>query len=334
MIKNIGSVINKAVSTVTDNVGLAAIQKALQNQLNDTIESVFLDRQNDPINSHFNPVDENKILEEYLTKNIAIATASSFIPGPAGVLAAVPSMVTTISNQMKASYDIACAYGKESLVIKDLLIDIPLQSMGVPTGLAYIQEAKTLMESSEDESQTKIIGFMKVYVQKKLKRAITRSIPGMSTTFAIAEAKLDTEKTIATASSFFDDNKTIIDPMPPQQEKLSQAEYERLKSLINLMTIDSTSSENEQAYIMPLIDNSELSDELKSSLKESIDPSLPRDEVDYEVISDAGIQEQLILDMVVLTKRDDKIVSSEIDYVKKTAEELHIDHQLYQSLLG
>ena len=143
-------------------VGLGKIQKLLEGKMSAVLDLVLSDRRNDKENKKFTKADTEKILNEYMIKNVSIATATSFIPGPAGMIAAVPSMLNSLSNQMKSTYDIACAYGKESLVVKDLLIDIPLpMSMGIPAGLASRQQLVEIAEGDANIIAEKIKGLGK-----------------------------------------------------------------------------------------------------------------------------------------------------------------------------
>ena len=162
--------IGGALGSVSKLVGLGKIQSILENKFSDLVENVFEERKKDNDNAMLTKDDIPNVIDGYLVKNIAVATASSFIPGPAGMLAAIPNMIVSLGNQMRSIYDISCAYGKEDFINKDILLDIPLHAMGIPTGLAKLQDADNLMDSDSGALAEKAKGLVKVLVTKRLKK--------------------------------------------------------------------------------------------------------------------------------------------------------------------
>jgi len=154
--------------SVSETIGLGQVEKILESKFGKILNTVLSERKADTENSKLSKNDTRDIINSYLKQNVILATATNFIPGPAGMLASVSNTVASLANQMKCTYDIACAYGKENMVVKDLLLDIPLQSMGIPTCLAKIQNLKTLEEGVSDIISAKIKGLGKVVIHKKL----------------------------------------------------------------------------------------------------------------------------------------------------------------------
>jgi len=334
MFTKLKNTISNSLKNPIDGIGLGIIQKALEERLERTVEEVFSERKTDLLNSNLSPLDQEKILKEYLLKNVAVASASSFIPGPAGILASVPTMMNSLVNQMKATYDISCAYGKEEKMIKDLFLDIPLQSMGISTGLAQRQNLEDFSDLENNQIKDKIIAFGKEYAKKKIKGSVTKSVPGLGTIFAIAEAKMETEKTIKTATSFFDPTQVIINPAKPDASKEDQAQEEKVKVLINLMTIDNMISPEETSCISKIIENSSLSDDKKSEYQSMLtNPSTCYD-TNHNLIKEAGLGESTVLDMVVVAQRDKTIVIPEKEYIQEIASHLGIEASVYNNILG
>ena len=234
-----------------------------------------------------------------MVKNVAIATATSIIPGPAGMIAAGPGMLNSMSNQMKATYDVACIHGKEDKVVKDLLIDIPLQSMGVPAGLSKIQELNELKEGEAEIIKQKIKGLGTIYAKKKMKRALTSLVPGLSTIFAITQAKMETAKVFATANSFFDPNEISEDQVLDLEISESQKEEEKIKILVNLMTLDSQTTPEELFFIQPLINKSNLSKNKKVHYLSSLGSSATDYAINFDLLKKSGDSKEVAMDLAI-----------------------------------
>ena len=138
--KKITDLANKDICNL---VYLDAFQEKLSEEIFQVLNNVFETQRLRPDNSKLTKEDVQKIIEDYTQLNQAIAVASSFAPGPLGIMAAAPEMILTISNQMKMIYDLGCCFGKEHFLNKDLLIDVPLQAAGVFTNLSEIQASTT-----------------------------------------------------------------------------------------------------------------------------------------------------------------------------------------------
>ena len=327
---------NKIASLISKSskfVGLGKIQNLLEKKFADLVESVFDNRKKDNANSKLKQEDIPKVINGYLVKNIALATASSFVPGPVGMFAAIPNMVVALSNQMKCIYDLSCAYDKEDFINKDLLLDIPLHAMGIPSGLEKLQDAKNLTDSASDVLLEKAKGLSKVLVVKRLKKSLTSMVPGLGTAFAIVQAKMDTAKIAATTMTFLDPNMSLTEPIIDETIDESSVQEQRIKALINLMTIDGEASKSEQKFILPLIDKSKISEELKNEFRSSLNSSATDFTIDYDLLKRSGESENLIVDLVVLTKRDGTIAQGELQYIEFAAKKLNIHPIVYEKLM-
>lgn len=333
MIPSLKKSFGSLIENVTENIGLSKIQKMLNSQFSDTLDNVLQDRKNDSANSNFSLNDKEDIIKGYLIKNVSLATATSFVPGPAGMLAGIPGIITSMANKMKCTYDIACVYGKEDLLVKDLLIDVPLQSMGVPAGLASKQNLDKIQELDQKAITEKIKALTLSLAKKKIKGSLGGFIPGMSTVFAIAQAKMEMAKTAETASSFFDPEAVIMDPILDPTLAIGDIQSEKIKALVNLLTLDSKATPEEIHFITPIIENSELSNEEKENYKNALGTSATDYTVNYSMLLNSGMTEDLIVDLAVLTKRDGEIGPRELEYVKFVADQLVINESIFNQVL-
>ena len=108
-----------------DLIDLSALQKKLSGGLFSTMESSFQACMGDKNNSNYGPDDIEKIVNGYAKQNMILAAASSVVPGPLGILGAVPELLLNFKNQFGMIYDLSCANDKEDFLSKDLLLDIP-----------------------------------------------------------------------------------------------------------------------------------------------------------------------------------------------------------------
>ena len=313
-------------------VGFGKIQELLERKFAAVLDLVLNERKKDTKNSGFTPKDTKSIMEGYIKQNIVLASVTSFIPGPAGLLTSVPGMVASLANQMRCSYDIACAYGKEDMVIKDLLIDIPLEAMGIPTGLHKLQNIKDLKQGAENIISEKLRGLGQVLITKKLKGAMTSLLPGMGTVVAIIQAKLETAKVAATSITFFDPDQILEELVIDDSIAVAEIQEERIKALVNLMTLDSRATTEEINFLAPLIEKSELSESKKEGFSLSLTSAVTDYEVDYGLLKKSGASEDLVVDLAVLTKRDGEIGPRELEYVKTVAKKLNINPIVYEKL--
>lgn len=351
MIKNIKNQVQNIVKKTTDKAGLNKLQIMLFDQIGNTINKVLSNRKADTENSNYSPEDLKKITDKYMRLNIAIATASSFIPGPAGIITAVPSMISSMSNQLKASYDIACAHDKESGIGTDVLLNVMLQSRGIPTGITDLSQMNKITDTSAIKNQ--IMGLSEVIARKKIKSTLTGMIPGLSTVFAVVDAKKETMKVVTTSTSFYDPSEmletitttaaanaanpaiinstnTITTIIDISEEELFE---EKLKLLINLLTVDGKAAPEEISFIGPLIQNSTLALDKKDAYIDALWKPFSDYNINFELIKQSGDADEAMVDLAVLTKRDKVVATEELEYVKHAAEHLEIEEAVYQKLL-
>ena len=113
---------------------------------------------------------------------------------------------------------------------------------------------------------------------------MTSMLPGMSTIFAITQAKMETAKVVATATEFFDPEESIEDPCIDDSISDEAKEEEQIKILINLMTLDSRATQEEIKFITPIIKNSSITRIKKQEYLGALKDSATDYVVDYELL--------------------------------------------------
>lgn len=300
--------------------GLLKLQGLLEDQLGYVVEEVLKDRQTNDKNSNYSSADIGKITNQYMKINVALATASSFVPGPAGLITAVPTMLNTMGNQMKASYDLACAHDKENFMDEDILLNVMLSSRGIPTDTNNFTD--------------KITGLSKNVARKKIRSALSSMIPGLSTIFAVINAKKETMKVVTTSCSIYE-SPEALKTGTSSNFKFSETQLfeEKLKLLINLLTIDCKTAAEEVSFITPIIKNSTMSMAKKEAYTKAIWNPVTDYKIDFDLIKKSGDADETLVDLAVLSKRDKNVAKEELDYIQYAAKKLDINEKVYQKVL-
>jgi len=300
--------------------GLLKIQGLLEEELGTIVQKVLKDRRANIENSNYSTTDLEKITNQYMKINVALATASSFVPGPAGLITAVPIMLNTMGNQMKASYDLACAHDKENFMDQDILLNVMLNSRGIPT--------------DTDNFTDKVTGLSKNVARKKIRSALSSMIPGLSTIFAVINAKKETMKVVTTSCSIYE-SPEVLKTVTTSDFKFSEKQLfeEKLKLLINLLTVDGKTASEEVSFITPIIQNSTLSMAKKEAYTKAIWNPVTDYKIDFDLIKKSGDADETMVDLAVLSKRDKNVAKEELDYIQHAAKELGINEKVYQKVL-
>ena len=300
------------------------------------LESVLKNRKEDSENSHLSQEDIDTVIKDYTKKNMVIAAAASAAPGPLGVVAMVFEITSVVGNQLKMTYDIACAYDKEDLINRDLLIDIPLHAYGIDTNLDKIQTLSTddMTESGLNILKEKSTKLAKEIANKSVKKSMVKFIPIAGSILMAVWTKSNTKKVSNAAVYFFDNKKTLV-PKEKETEKIDTILLQQLhiQTLLNLMKADSLNSEEEIAFIRPMIENSELSDVLKEDLIKHLETDYTYS-MDYQHFKNADDEkEALITDLVILYKRDEDTHQDEINYIHQVGKELGYEKEYINDLM-
>lgn len=139
------------------------------------------------------------------TQNALIAGGSSLIPGPLGMVAAIPEIILILKNQMTLCYDIGVAQGKESKITKEVLLHVFLSSFGMAgIGLAVMHGSKLLVKRASLRVLQKIIHILGGKItQKLLKSLVSKWLPIVGAAAMAAWAKFETDRIGQLASETF-----------------------------------------------------------------------------------------------------------------------------------
>lgn len=271
------------------------------------------------------------IINSYSVTNAAISGGVSLIPGPWGMLAAVPEVAAVIRNQLAMIYDIGMAYGKSKVLTKELLAGVLLTAMGASAGtLLVMHGGKVLVRRVALRVFQQIVLLLAGKVtQQVLKSMISKWLPVVGAVAMAAWSNYLTrqvgkkaveifEKDIEIAPEVIDEEVPAIAaveqlPGPPQPA----TENLKIQAFINLMKVDGKIKPEEREYVQTLVDHTNLAEEEKANLLNAIDLST-KFTVDYSTFAsmpDDAIG--LLVDLVALAKRDGEFHVTEKMYIKQ-----------------
>ena len=266
-----------------------------------------------------------------------IAASAAAAPGPLGVVAMVFEITGVVANQLKMTYDIACAFDKEDLINRDLLIDIPLHAMGVETNLDQIQNVNPtdLLESAPELLKEKAIKLAKEIATKSAKKSLVKFMPVAGSVLMAVWTKSNTKKVGDAAIYFFDKNKTLkVDKKQTKKVDTLLLEKLHLQALLNLMKADSLNSKEEIEFITPMIEHANLDKKDKTDLIENLKTDLIYS-IDFKPFTyTTDEKEALLTDLVILYKRDESTHQNEINFIYETGEKLGYELKYIQELLA
>lgn len=124
-------------------------------------------------------LDIDRIINGYATQNFVIAGASNLIPGPLGMLAALPELTLILRNQLQMIYDLATAHGKQQDMNKYALLGIFASAMGEgAVALASIEGRNLLIKRASLKVVQKLLQWLGTKIsQKLLKHLLAKWVP-------------------------------------------------------------------------------------------------------------------------------------------------------------
>ena len=119
------------------------------------------------------------IISGYVKQNTAMSAAFNMIPGPAGMVAAVPEIVGVIRNQLAMIYDVGMAYGQERFITRDLLLGIFVEnSAKAGTQLVLVHGGKLVLKRTSLRVFQKVVAILGgKLTQQVLKRSLAKWVP-------------------------------------------------------------------------------------------------------------------------------------------------------------
>jgi len=300
------------------------------------MEKSFNERLHDTSNSSLTTADADEIVKLYAQKNMVLAAGSSIVPGPLGILGAVPELLLNMTNQMNMIYDLGCAHGKENFINKDVLLDIPFAVFGGNTDLAALQAQRMdLTDSDESVLLEKAKGLGKSMVERTMKKSVVQFLPIAGPVLMGSWAKMTTAKMANVSNVFLDSKKDYVEHFKkdetPEIERALQ--IEKIKGLANLIECNDEINDTQIQFIAPVIENAAISLSEKAMLLEEAMKTGSNFEIDYQLLKDYEEDDDLILEMTILARRSAYIDHIERSFIYKVASDMAIDHSFVDQLM-
>ena len=124
-------------------------------------------------------LDLDKIINTYATQNFVIAGASNLIPGPLGMLAALPELTLILRNQLQMIYDLSVAHGKQQDMNQYALLGIFASALGEgAVALASIEGRNLLIKRASLKVVQRLLQWLGTKIsQKLLKHLLAKWVP-------------------------------------------------------------------------------------------------------------------------------------------------------------
>ncbi|MEE9374668.1 MAG: hypothetical protein V3V00_16555 [Saprospiraceae bacterium] len=315
---------------------ITILQDQLCNGLYGVMDKSFANRKKDIVNTNYTVEDIDNILSGYAKKNMILAAASSIVPGPLGILGAVPELILNFGNQMYMIYDLGCAYDKESFINKDILLDIPFAAFGGNTKLGDIQSySADLLDAPQKVLLEKAKTLGGSILEKTLKKSIVQFIPVAGPLLMSIWAKKTTAKIAGISNNFLDQGVEYVEHVKKEEteEVKTQLQIEKIKGLANLIEANNEINEDQIAFIGPIIENANISQNEKNHLLEE---SLKVDsnfQLDYQLLRDYEEDDDLITELIIMAKRSGNIDHLEREYIYTVAQDLSFKKSMVDDLL-
>ena len=315
---------------------LKNIQEELGGKFFGILSSTFEERAKDASNSSLTQDNLDEMVNQYVNKNVLIATASSAIPGPMAMFTAIPELVSTLGNQMAMTYDVGCAFDQEQNLTKDLLLDIPIAAFGGDTDLAELKSSGTdLLYSPEKVLIGKAKSLSNSMVETHLKKSVLKFVPLGGPVIMAYFAKRNTKKIAKVSKGFFSDDSNL-----PQNESYSKTtaallELEKIKICIDLIDADDHVDDRELAFIKPMIEGAQLSYHQKNKLLKEAQNHTTEFDINYDLFAEYPQEtERFVEDLVLLAMRDEILKPVERSYILEFCQFVELDKKIALDMLN
>jgi uncharacterized tellurite resistance protein B-like protein len=319
---------------MNSNKELVSLQKSLTDRLLDIFESVIKERQKYYQNNKKpEQSDIEGIISSASNQNAIISGAASLIPGPWGMLAAIPEIAMVVRNHVKMIYDIGVASGKEKFLNKELLAGTVLLSLDVTgIGILSFEKNKYVIKLSSLEAFRKRVQLLVTKIsQQLLQSLVAKWIPIVGSAAMASWSKFATNTIGKKAAEIFSkpmslDDKELIDSDISTEIAVNQTNTSinelKILSLINLMHIDKKASVKEKKYVSEIISNQDFKEDIKNELIKKLE-SGENQQVDYSIFKKSPEESiGLLVDLVALAKRDGEFKLSEKLLIKQIGSQL------------
>lgn len=308
----------------TEIVDLDKIKNELYDGLFLVVNDVF-DKRKLSLDNDTDTLSVEEIVKKYTRKNMILATASSIVPGPFGVLGAVPELILNFKNQMEMIYDLGYANKKQDFINKDILLDIPIAAFGGNTNLSTLQNSTTnLIDSPEEVLIQKAAALGQSVVERTLKKSVVQFIPVAGPVLMGTWAKLTTKKISKNSIAFLKKSEVYTEHLKPDEDEETkrQLQKEKIKALANLIESNNEINENQIELIATIIENANLNDEEKKYFLEESLRTDSKFQLDTKLIKTFEEDDDLIMQLVIMAKRSGHIDEFEKAYIYQVGKAL------------
>jgi uncharacterized tellurite resistance protein B-like protein len=279
------------------------------------------------------------ITRRYAKTNMTISGGVSLVPGPWGMIAAVPEITVVVRNQIAMIHDIGRAYGKGSVLTRELLAGIFLTGLGGSAGaLLTIHGGKVLVRRASLRFFQQVVVLMAGRVtQKVLRSAIAKYLPLFGAAAMGGWSYYMTRRIGALAEGIFEKDIELLDEvLDAEVEEVADQEIPefasahdalRIRALIDLVRVDGTIAPDERAYLHEALEQAPLPPEERFELLKAIDAEQvpPVDVSPLRTDPDEAIA--LLLDMVALAQCDGTLHRAEFEFIRSTAGSLGVSDE-------
>jgi uncharacterized tellurite resistance protein B-like protein len=276
--------------------------------------------------------DIDGLISRYANINAAIAGGLSLVPGPWGLLAAIPQIVLVVQNQVKMIYDISVASGKEEVVTRELVLGIALSASGSSMGsLITMHGGRYLVRRSSLQVFQALIQTLGGQItQQVLKKSIIAWLPVVGaaaiaiwtrySTAAIGQAAKEIfAKEIVLEGAEASDSPGASTPPSASTSSSDAVLIAKLLLLDDLARCDGDVSAREGMYIAELTARCGLSDAGRRAILDRLREPSPR-VVDLAPFrADRSEAVGLLIDLAALARRDGVIHPAERAFVERVA---------------
>lgn len=154
------------------------IANVLQEALEHTVEARRAHFKANP-HKRPSPLDGQRIISSYANQNFVIAGAANLIPGPLGVVAALPELTLIMRNQLQMIYDLGVAYGKQEEMTTHVLLGIFASALGEGmVGLATVEGRNLMIKRASLKVMQKLLQWLGGKIsQRLLKHILAKWVP-------------------------------------------------------------------------------------------------------------------------------------------------------------
>ena len=344
-IKCINDMTTQDVSIPVENSNdiIQNLQAQLAEKMIDLFDLVVSDRRSYFAENPDKIPDEesiDSIINSYSATNGSVSGAMGLVPGPWGMVAVIPELLTVIRNQLAMIYDIGMAHGKSKVLTKELLAGIFITAMGASAGsLLVLHGNKVLVSRVTLRVFQKTVSLLAGRVtQQALKSAISKWLPIVGAAAMATWSIWMTQQTGKKAKEVFskdievsenpveegtkpiDVTATTIPTSTFAQADVivnSGVDIAKIQTLINLMRVDGTVKPEEREYIKTILCNANLTSNEIAEMRQtlSVDKKFSVDYTAMKASPDDAIG--LLVDLITLAKRDGTFHITEKMYIKQ-----------------